>query len=84
MATAIPGNTDVVTHAHDGLLVPAGDEAAWAAALERLLTEQELRASLAAAARQTILDRFALEQTVRQYAQLYQQLGERAKRYDAE
>lgn len=80
VATAIPGNTDVLTHERDGLLVAPGDEAALASSLERLLAEDDLRASLATAARQTVLDRFTLEQTAQHYAHLYQHLAQGAKR----
>jgi glycosyltransferase involved in cell wall biosynthesis len=74
VATAIPGNTDVITHERDGLLVKAGDEHHLAAALKRLLSDSNLRQQIAAAARQTITSRFALEQTAEAYARLYQQL----------
>jgi glycosyltransferase involved in cell wall biosynthesis len=80
VATAIPGNTDVVTDESDGLLVTPGDAAHLATALARLLEDTALRARLAAAARQTILARFALEQTARQYAELYQYLTQRAEK----
>src|SRR5579885_663948 len=80
VATAIPGNTDVVTDESDGLLATPGDAAHLATALARLLEDTALRARLAAAARQTILARFALEQTARQYAELYQHLTQRAEK----
>lgn len=76
VATAIPGNTDVVTHERDGLLVKAGDRHALAEALTRLLSDPSLRQQIATGARQTITGRFALEQTAEAYARLYQQLGQ--------
>jgi glycosyltransferase involved in cell wall biosynthesis len=79
VATAIPGNTDVVTSEQDGLLVKAGDEHALAKALTRLLADADLRQQIAAAARQTITSRFALEQTAQAYARLYQQLGQQMR-----
>lgn len=80
VVTAIPGNSAVITGERDGLLVAPGDAAHLAAALERLLRDTALRDRLATTARQTILARFALEQTARQYANLYQQLAQgRAK-----
>ncbi len=83
VATAIPGNTDVVTHERDGLLVKAGDRHALAEALTRLLSDAELRQQIAAGARQTITGRFALEQTAAAYARLYQQLGEQLQAHSA-
>jgi glycosyltransferase involved in cell wall biosynthesis len=76
VATAIPGNTDVVTSGQDGLLVQAGDEHALAKAITRLLANAGERQQIAAAARQTIISRFALEQTAEAYARLYQRLGQ--------
>ncbi len=76
VATAIPGNTDVVTSGQDGLLVPAGDEHALAEAITRLLTNTSERQQMVLAARQTIVCRFALEQTAEAYARLYQRLGQ--------
>lgn len=43
VATRIPGNIELVTHEHNGLLVPPGDVPALAAALERLMTQPGLR-----------------------------------------
>jgi phosphatidyl-myo-inositol dimannoside synthase len=50
VSTRIAGVPDVVDHDRNGLLVPPGDDDALAAALERLATDRELRARLAAAA----------------------------------
>jgi glycosyltransferase involved in cell wall biosynthesis len=43
-----------ITHEHDGLIVPDNDEAAFADALHRLLTDHRLRAELGRNARETI------------------------------
>jgi len=75
VATAIPGTIDVVTSERDGLLVKPGNEAELAAALERGIRDEPLRTSLAAAARQRILDHFTVEQTSQRYADLYQQVA---------
>ncbi len=79
VATAIPGTTDVVTPEHDGLLVAPGNEQELAAALERAISDERLRASLAAAARQTVLDRFTLEGVARQYAGVYRRVAALAR-----
>lgn len=75
VATAIPGTTEVVTHEREGLLVTAGSETELAAALERSISDEALRASLSATARQRILDHFTIEQVARRYAEVYQQVA---------
>ncbi|HLW01570.1 MAG TPA: glycosyltransferase family 4 protein [Ktedonobacterales bacterium] len=86
VVTAIPGNTDVVTQEHNGLLIQPGDEEGLAAALERGLRDVALRARLASAARETIQSRYSAELMNRRYAHLYQQVWEqrqqKQKRYE--
>jgi glycosyltransferase involved in cell wall biosynthesis len=50
IATAVGGVSEVVTDGENGLLVPAADEVALAAAIERFYGERGLRERLAAAA----------------------------------
>ena len=50
IATAVGGVPEVVRDGENGLLVPAGDPDALAAAIRRVLTDDELRARLAASA----------------------------------
>ena len=50
IATAVGGVPEVVRDGENGLLVPAGDPEALAAAIRRLLADDELRERLAAAA----------------------------------
>ena len=50
IATAVGGIPEVVVDGENGVLVPAGDVAAIAAAIERLRTDDELRGALAGAA----------------------------------
>jgi glycosyltransferase involved in cell wall biosynthesis len=52
-----PNLREVLTDGVDALLVPAGDGAAFAAALERLAESPELRARLGAQARRTVVER---------------------------
>lgn len=49
LASAIPGFAQVVESGRDGLLVPPRDHDAWAAALQLLLDDHEMRASIGAA-----------------------------------
>ena len=67
------GNRDVVRHEETGLLVPVGATDALAAAVERLLQDDELRARLAAAGERAV----ATEATIDAMAQAYSELYER-------
>jgi glycosyltransferase involved in cell wall biosynthesis len=51
IATAVGGVPEVITHGVEGLLVPAQEPHALAAAIEQLVADGHLRATLAAAAR---------------------------------
>ncbi|CAN5621187.1 hypothetical protein BH18ACT1_BH18ACT1_02380 [soil metagenome] len=61
VATDAGGIPEFVSDGVTGLLVPPGDEPALAAAIDRLLEDEELRARLAAAGRAQAEERFALE-----------------------
>jgi glycosyltransferase involved in cell wall biosynthesis len=81
MATALPclasdigGNTDLLGRQDAGLLIPANDRRAWAAALIRVLEDRDLAGSLGASARQRVDEEFALPRVVDRYVELYRQL----------
>jgi glycosyltransferase involved in cell wall biosynthesis len=59
VATAVGGLPEVVDHGVTGLLVPAGDPAALAAAIGRLLEDEALRRSFGAAGRRVAAERFS-------------------------
>ncbi|WP_051551257.1 glycosyltransferase family 4 protein [Nocardioides sp. URHA0020] len=61
VATTVGGVPEVVRDGVDGLLCPAGDAAALAAALRRLSADPHLRARLGASARQRVLDSYTLD-----------------------
>ena len=60
VATAVGGVPELVDDGITGLLVPAGDAPALAAALERILCDQELAARLGAAARRKVEQSFSI------------------------
>lgn len=70
----VPGNRDTVDGERTGLLVPAGDAAALAGAVERLLGDAELARGLAAAARETLAERFDVRRTAEQTLGVYRSL----------
>jgi glycosyltransferase involved in cell wall biosynthesis len=57
VATDVPGCREVVTHGLNGLLVPPGNPAALADALERVIGSAELRAAFGRAGRRIALAR---------------------------
>lgn len=74
IATDVAGNTEAVTHEHDGLVVPRADVGALRSALVRLLDQPVLRDRLAAAARETVLARFTTARFVTGMQDLYEEL----------
>ncbi len=59
------GIPEVVEPGVSGLLVPPDDEAAWAEAMARVLTDPELRERLASGGRKAAAERFSMERMVR-------------------
>jgi glycosyltransferase involved in cell wall biosynthesis len=74
VTSAVPGNTDVVEHEANGLLVEVDDPASLAAALLRLLDEPDLRGRLGREARRTVETRYSIEQVGERYVNLYREL----------
>jgi L-malate glycosyltransferase len=74
IASAAPGNVDVVTHGLDGYLVAPDDPAAWAKAIDHALAHAADAAALGAAARVTARERFSLTHTIDRTIALYQQI----------
>ncbi len=68
------GPSDLVRHEIDGLLVPAGDPRALAAAMVRLLDDDALARSLADRAIQ-VRERFSLDAALGAWQQLFDELG---------
>lgn len=71
IAFASGGLTDVVQHDRTGLLVPTGDVAALAAAIDRLVEDPALNRRLGAEGRTFALERFSAAAVAQRYAALY-------------
>lgn len=71
IASDVGGIPEVVERDRDALLTPAGDPAALAQALERLMRDPELRAAIAGAARNRARAEFTVERMVDRYEVLY-------------
>lgn len=70
VSTAISGIPEVITDGVNGLLVPSGDPAALADALECLITDPLVRQRLGTQAAQSIRDRFDAEENAAHMASL--------------
>jgi glycosyltransferase involved in cell wall biosynthesis len=71
VSTALSGIPELIEDGVSGLLVPEKDEVRLAEALQRLIRDRELRASLGRGARKRIEDRFDLSANVKSLAALY-------------
>lgn len=71
IATAIPGNTEIVIQGVTGLLVPPKDPAALAAAIRSILADPAAAGWMGAAGRKVVLERFSAKNMVRSVEQVY-------------
>ncbi|GEM_PF-3351137 len=74
IASNLPGITSMVEHSKSGLLVPPANPALLAEAMERLMLNRKLRATLAASGRQRILENFSIEKIAAQIFAVYTDL----------
>lgn len=82
MAVGVPavaaragGVPEIITDGWDGLLVPPGDEAAYAAALGPLADSPARRAELGAAGRRTVQERFTVARVQRDFERLFAEVA---------
>ena len=71
ISTDVTGIPEVLTHEVTGLMVPQHDPASLAAAMERLLSDSDLRANLARNARQLIEDEFSADRNAARLRELF-------------
>ena len=70
VATDVPGIRDVVKHEVNGLLVPVGAPASLALAIDRIISDEELRARLVKGGLAVVSEKFAWNDVIKQYARL--------------
>lgn len=78
IATAVEGLPEVITDGHDGLLVRPADPEALVDAVMRLYRQPDLARRLAAAARQTVEERFDIKKNIGRLEDLYSGLLDKA------
>lgn len=74
LATPVGGIPDAIRDGQNGRLAPPGDAPALAAAMVEMLADEELRARLGRAARQTVLRDFTPQQELRGNLEVYRAL----------
>jgi len=74
VATAVGGTSEVIRDGETGLLVPAEDSAALAAALLRVLGDDQFAARLGHAGQESVLSKFSFEKLVSDTDALYSEL----------
>ncbi len=74
VATQTQGAVELITHGQDGLITPLNNADALADAFLRLIGDEAARASLAAAGKRTLQDRFSREIITGNYLSLYEDL----------
>ncbi len=74
VATRVGGVPELITNDVDGYLEAVGDITAQARRAVSLLTDGDLFARIASAARDTALTRFCTDQVIPQYESLYREL----------
>ena len=68
------GPLEIITHLHDGLLVPPTEDNGLAGAMRRVLRDAELRAHLSHHARETVLQRFHIADHAQRVLELYREV----------
>jgi glycosyltransferase involved in cell wall biosynthesis len=81
VASRLGGIVDIIEDGVSGLLVPPSDEGALAAAMQRLLDDEQLRSKIGDAARVRI-ERFTASRVLPQFEALYEELVGRARESD--
>ncbi len=75
VATDVGDTSCAIQHEHNGLLIPAKDDAALTGALDRLLTDDQLRRRLGTAARESAIARYSLDAMARRALSDYRQVA---------
>ncbi|PWF48898.1 glycosyltransferase family 4 protein [Massilia glaciei] len=74
VATDVPGCREIVRHGENGMLVPARDAKALAAAIAILVNDPQLRRSMGSKGREMVLQEFSEESVVRETLDIYRAL----------
>lgn len=73
IATNVPGNSELIEHNHNGILVPARDATGLSAALLQLLDDPKRQNQLGQNARTTIVERYSWNKIAKNILQCYEE-----------
>jgi glycosyltransferase involved in cell wall biosynthesis len=76
VATCVGGIPEIIRDGEGGLLVPPASPEALADAIEKVLSNESLRESMAGAGRERVVSEFSFTHMVQQYEQIYEALLE--------
>lgn len=79
VALAAGGAAEAITHEQTGILLERGDTQETIAAIERLVTDGELRARMGVAGRQRVCDLFGMDRYAERVAMAYELAAERRR-----
>jgi glycosyltransferase involved in cell wall biosynthesis len=74
IAYAENGPGEIVTHEHDGLLVPPDEENGMYIAMERILSDADLRRQLSGQARHSVIEKFHIADSGQRVLELYRDI----------
>jgi glycosyltransferase involved in cell wall biosynthesis len=80
VSTPVGGIKDIITHMHDGLLVPPAERRQTYDALTTLMAEPALAARLGEAARQTVQERYSAAKVTQKYVALFTEVMNSARK----
>jgi glycosyltransferase involved in cell wall biosynthesis len=80
LATSVGGTPEIITHAHNGWLVPRGNNESLVRALTTLLNIDQRRAQLGRNARETAVARFSTARFLREIDSFYSEITQSSKK----
>jgi glycosyltransferase involved in cell wall biosynthesis len=82
IASNVGGIVELITDSEDGYLIPPSDSRALAAKIALLSDNEDLLKKMGDSARQTIINRFSIENTKRELCRVFKDIEERYSRFD--
>ena len=81
IATNVGGNSELIEHGSNGLLIPVNDCDALVTAIQTLIDDQELALQLGSRARTLVSEKYSCESMARRFERLYVRLAKGSKEF---